>query len=339
MTGEGRLRMTGVGRTCVCARPRRPSPRGRRLERSRSMDFLQPAGRGGPGDKRAVQLGGPGRVWVRRDAFMASNYTTNYGLCQWEPGDKFLREEFNGDNRRIDTVVWQTENLAEAASHNVYNLMLQNYYEGKDPRWKKALVFDGFQNEELTASKTAGLLRIQDRLVLTRVGQGDVALGYGSVHSLKNGQTSRTITATGAGKIVGIHFKTNMIGSEAVTVKIACTVYVNGVQSRYETHSVLCPLGDTEQTITLSPVHWGTRSRPSPYPLSLSPPETPFPSSSPPQRAALPMPAKAADWAAPFLSHLWRRRRAASPRRSSTCLTSPYCGVGCGIAAEVWDSL
>lgn len=185
---------------------------------------------------------------------MASGYTTNYGLCQWQRSDQFLREEFNQDNQRIDAVLDQVEGLAEVASHNVYNLLLRDYYEGLDTGWKKALVFDGFQSDAMTASKTTGLLRIQDRLALTRVGQGDVELGYGSIYSLKDGQTSRTITATGAGNIVGIHFKTNMIGSEAVSVKIACTVYVNGVQSRYETHSVLCPLGDAEQTITFSSV-------------------------------------------------------------------------------------
>jgi hypothetical protein len=33
---------------------------------------------------------------------MASNYTENYGLCQWEATDQVLREEFNQDNAKID---------------------------------------------------------------------------------------------------------------------------------------------------------------------------------------------------------------------------------------------
>lgn len=33
---------------------------------------------------------------------MATNYTANYGLCQWEPQDNFIREEFNQDNAKID---------------------------------------------------------------------------------------------------------------------------------------------------------------------------------------------------------------------------------------------
>ncbi len=34
--------------------------------------------------------------------FMASGQTEHYGLSQWESGDAFLREEFNGDFQRID---------------------------------------------------------------------------------------------------------------------------------------------------------------------------------------------------------------------------------------------
>ena len=33
---------------------------------------------------------------------MASNYTENYGLCQWEATDQVMRKEFNKDNIKID---------------------------------------------------------------------------------------------------------------------------------------------------------------------------------------------------------------------------------------------
>lgn len=33
---------------------------------------------------------------------MASNYTRNYGLCQWEATDQVRREEFNQDNTKMD---------------------------------------------------------------------------------------------------------------------------------------------------------------------------------------------------------------------------------------------
>lgn len=36
---------------------------------------------------------------------MASNYTENYGLCQWEATDQVLREEFNQDNKKVDAAL------------------------------------------------------------------------------------------------------------------------------------------------------------------------------------------------------------------------------------------
>ena len=36
---------------------------------------------------------------------MASNYTENYGLCQWEATDNVLRTEFNEDNQKVETAL------------------------------------------------------------------------------------------------------------------------------------------------------------------------------------------------------------------------------------------
>lgn len=36
---------------------------------------------------------------------MASNYTENYGLCQWEETDQVLREEFNENNAKVDAAL------------------------------------------------------------------------------------------------------------------------------------------------------------------------------------------------------------------------------------------
>lgn len=36
---------------------------------------------------------------------MASNFTENYGLCQWEATDQVLREEFNQDNIKIEQAI------------------------------------------------------------------------------------------------------------------------------------------------------------------------------------------------------------------------------------------
>lgn len=39
---------------------------------------------------------------------MASNYTTNFGLCQWEATDQVQRTEFNADNAKIDAALAKT---------------------------------------------------------------------------------------------------------------------------------------------------------------------------------------------------------------------------------------
>ena len=48
---------------------------------------------------------------------MASSYTENYGLCQWEATDSFVRTEFNQDNARIDAALKDLEDTkAEQAA-------------------------------------------------------------------------------------------------------------------------------------------------------------------------------------------------------------------------------
>ena len=47
---------------------------------------------------------------------MASNHTANYGLCQWEPGDSFVRSEFNGDNEKVDAALHALETGKAAQS-------------------------------------------------------------------------------------------------------------------------------------------------------------------------------------------------------------------------------
>ena len=48
---------------------------------------------------------------------MASNYTENYGLCQWEATASFVRTEFNQDNARIDAALKDLEDTkAEQAA-------------------------------------------------------------------------------------------------------------------------------------------------------------------------------------------------------------------------------
>ena len=154
---------------------------------------------------------------------MASGYTTNYGLCQWQPEDKFLREEFNGDNEKIDAALKAAEDKAasdtqkaqnaadralsglEAADYNIYNLLLQNEYEGKYTGYKKALLYDGFLDESRIASKSQEVQIVSHAARLSKTGQGNItvpAVSYAS--DLRSGPYSTTQTAQGGGILTGI---------------------------------------------------------------------------------------------------------------------------------------
>lgn len=58
---------------------------------------------------------------------MASNQTTYYGLNQWQPEDKVLREEFNGDNSKVDAALHGLEGTVstKAAQTEVEGLKTQ----------------------------------------------------------------------------------------------------------------------------------------------------------------------------------------------------------------------
>ena len=68
---------------------------------------------------------------------MANAYTPGYHLNQWGVADSFLREEFNNDNRILDETLGLAgldrclERQVKPLGLEVYNLMLQHYYEGK----------------------------------------------------------------------------------------------------------------------------------------------------------------------------------------------------------------
>lgn len=58
---------------------------------------------------------------------MASNYTENYGLCQWEATDQVLRTDFNGDNAKIDDALTQfSTEIAKKVNQSLFtNLQAQ----------------------------------------------------------------------------------------------------------------------------------------------------------------------------------------------------------------------
>ena len=170
---------------------------------------------------------------------MATNYTANYGLCQWEPEDNFLREEFNQDNAKIDAAIKATEEEIAAAearsterlatvSHDVYGLMLQNYYDGKTTGWKKALVFDGFQDKSMVAEASASLVFLDKEVGLCRENDAVLGTGYTSQPTSNSGwRGSMTYTATGYGYIYRAHVQTQQASATVREPAIQYRVCVN----------------------------------------------------------------------------------------------------------------
>lgn len=57
---------------------------------------------------------------------MASNYTENFGLCQWETTDQVLRTEFNEDSTKIDAALKAlTDRVAKKATLSDLNALTQ----------------------------------------------------------------------------------------------------------------------------------------------------------------------------------------------------------------------
>ena len=78
---------------------------------------------------------------------------------------RVLRTDFNEDFSTIDAALGKTERSARRAAaglerqgSDLYNLLLQNDYEGKTTGWKRALVFDGFQDGAGIAQKDEALI-------------------------------------------------------------------------------------------------------------------------------------------------------------------------------------
>lgn len=163
---------------------------------------------------------------------MATNYTANYGLCQWEPEDNFLREEFNQDNAKIDAALRGVASTAEehlaAISHDLYGLMLQNYYDGKTTGWKKALVFDGFQDKTLVAMAADCLFFMERAVGLCRTSQTVVGQGYSTQATGAVGwRQSGVVPVSCYGYVTGVRFKTLLETGGAQDVQVQYDMYQN----------------------------------------------------------------------------------------------------------------
>ena len=143
-----------------------------------------------------------------------ANYTEHHHLHQWGPEDPFLRTDFNEDFARIDGALGRLAQVHADLNYHLYNLLLQNDYEGKYTGFKRAMLFDGFRDGSGIQSKS-GFLRSGGRLVLGRTpAQTDIDLGRGGGGSTTSSTSTQLVTATGYGVIKSFLYYLYPLGSD-----------------------------------------------------------------------------------------------------------------------------
>ncbi len=214
---------------------------------------------------------------------MANSYTANYGLCQWEAGDQFIRSEFNQDNAKIDAALKRVADTAAAdlqavkvqlqsaaqtaqdtaeqaldalvpVAYNVYNLALRQELEGKVTGWKQALLFDGFQDDSGIASLGSGLV-LNNGVVLSKSisSNQEVANGTSYQYSTSSLDTAAAVSAPGGAYLYRIKcvWKAEtdyQVGDQS----LGFSFYVNGVLHHSETHSLYFSTTQQEGYIDLT---------------------------------------------------------------------------------------
>jgi hypothetical protein len=116
---------------------------------------------------------------------MPSTYKTpNFALNQWLGTDTFARTDFNDDNLIVDAALKRLSDDMKGIApmaNNLYNLILQQHYDGKYTGYKKALIFDGFQNYSNIAGISEGLfiqtVSSKKRLTFDNVGYTNYKTG------------------------------------------------------------------------------------------------------------------------------------------------------------------
>ena len=201
---------------------------------------------------------------------MANSYTANYGLCQWEAGDQFIRSEFNQDNAKIDTALKRVADTAAAdlqavrvqlqsaaqtaqdtaeqaldalvpMAYNVYNLALRQELEGKVTGWKQALLFDGFRDKAGIDTMSEALVLSGGGVVLSKSlsGTQEVANGTSYQYSTSSLSTAEAVTAPGGAYLTRIKCVWKAESSYKVGEQsLSFGFYVNGTLHHSESHSL-----------------------------------------------------------------------------------------------------
>ena len=71
---------------------------------------------------------------------MATNYTTNYQLNQWEPADQVFRTDFNADNAKLDTALKSlSDQVVQKANQSALNTLISAVNQKADASTVSAL--------------------------------------------------------------------------------------------------------------------------------------------------------------------------------------------------------
>ena len=171
-----------------------------------------------------------------------AQYTEHFGLHQWESTDPFLRTDFNTDFSRLDTVLDRLRGNGEANAYDIYNLMLQNHYEGKYTGYKKGLLFSAFREDE-----AAGALRAPEvfltggRLALYGAEQGDIDLGYYDDLGEKSERTSPERSPDHGGLWTGFTCK---VFNDSYDTPTSCTITAHALVNGAERSAVTAATPD-----------------------------------------------------------------------------------------------
>ncbi|MBU5436313.1 hypothetical protein [Pseudoflavonifractor sp. MSJ-37] len=158
-----------------------------------------------------------------------ATYTEHHQLHQWEPGDPFLRTDFNEDLAKIDGALGGLEARTAVLpdlSYDLYNLLLQRDYEGKVTGWKKAMIVEGFLDDRCIAAKDDPLILGRRCLTLHKTGLSALDLGCGS--DGPSSAETRVLTIDGGGILTGMTFQWHNKGSSAHDNTYRCTLTHNG---------------------------------------------------------------------------------------------------------------
>ncbi len=105
---------------------------------------------------------------------MASNYTTNYQLNQWEPTDPVLRTDFNADNAKLDAALNELSITADGTrnlAHLVYDLAMKDYAATDYHGFRRGLLMDTLKDQSCIDSLSGDLVYQSGALVLTGAGK------------------------------------------------------------------------------------------------------------------------------------------------------------------------